>query len=93
MNDLLLNIKVQEFINNNLNSDTLEILLKKPLFSSIKNKEIVEQIDAKKRCKTKLPTWFRIPKAYYPNKLNIEQTSSEVTANYKSQLTNNRRST
>ncbi|MDU8886996.1 class I SAM-dependent methyltransferase [Yeosuana sp. MJ-SS3] len=86
MNDLLLNIKVQEFINNNLNSDTLEILLKKPLFSSIKNKEIVEQIDAKKRCKTKLPTWFRIPKAYYPNKLNIEQTSSEVTANYKSQL-------
>src|SRR5690606_37778030 len=36
----------------------------------------------------KLPTWFNTPNIYYPNKLNIEQTSSELTANYKANLIN-----
>ena len=86
MNKSILNIEIQEFINNNLNSDTLEILLKKPYFLNIENKEIVEQVESKKRCKNKLPTWFKTPKIYYPNKLNIEQTSSEITAEYKSKF-------
>ena len=40
----------------------------------------------KKKCKNKLQTWFNTEDIYYPNKLNIEQTSSEITAHYKSQL-------
>ncbi len=86
MNKHVLNTEIQDFINSNNNSDTNALLLKGTNFSNVKTSEIVEQIEAKKRCKTKLSTWFKTENIYYPNKLNIEQTSSEVSAKYKSQL-------
>ncbi|MEN3324264.1 class I SAM-dependent methyltransferase [Mariniflexile soesokkakense] len=86
MNTSLLNTEIQEFINENLNSSITSLLLKGTNFPNIETKEIIEQIEAKKRCEKKLPTWFDTKKIYYPNKLNIEQTSSEITAQYKSSL-------
>lgn len=86
MNCSILNSEIQEFINNHLNSDTVSMLLKGTSFNYVETKEIIEQIEAKKRCEKKLPTWFKAINIYYPNKLNIEQTSSEVTAKYKSAL-------
>lgn len=86
MNTDILNTDIQEFINKNLNSDIVSLLLKGIPYSSVERKVIIEQIEAKKRCKTKLPTWFTTSKIYYPNKHNIEQTSSEITAKYKSEL-------
>lgn len=86
MNTSVLNIDVQEFIRTNLNSDITSIVLKGTSFPSIDTHEIVQQIEAKKRCEKKLPTWFSAKNVYYPNKLNIEQTSSEFTAKYKSGL-------
>ncbi|WP_420600890.1 THUMP-like domain-containing protein [Flagellimonas sp.] len=64
----------------------MSVLLKKPIFEGISQKELAEQLEAKKKCKGKLPTWFNTEGIYYPNKLNIEQTSSEQTAAYKSKL-------
>jgi 16S rRNA G966 N2-methylase RsmD len=64
----------------------VSVLLKKPLFEGISQKELAEQLEAKKKCKDKLPSWFNTPNIYYPNKLNIEQTSSEETAQYKANL-------
>lgn len=86
MNKAILNTEIQSFINNNLDSNITSILLKGTSFSYIDIKEIIEQIEAKKKCKNKLATWFQTKNIYYPNKLNIEQTSSEVTAQYKSKL-------
>jgi hypothetical protein len=86
LNDAILNIEIQEFINTNLNSDITSLLLKGTTFTSVETKEIIEQIEAKKRCKKKLSTWFLSKNIFYPNKLNIEQTSSETTAKYKSEL-------
>ncbi|WP_047546495.1 THUMP-like domain-containing protein [Psychroserpens sp. Hel_I_66] len=86
MNSEILNTEIQAFIDQNLNKDMSKILLKGTSFSNVTTTEIVEQIEAKLKCKKKLPTWFSSEKIYYPNKLNIEQTSSEITANYKSQL-------
>jgi len=86
LNKSILNIEVQEFINSNLNSDTTSIILKGTSFDQVDTKEIIEQIEAKKKCEIKLPAWFNTEAIYYPNKLNIEQTSSELTANYKSEL-------
>lgn len=88
MDNRILNTDIQEFINNNLDSNVVSLLLKGIPFPLIEPKAIVEQIEAKKRCKIKLPTWFSSSEIYYPNKLNIEQTSSEVTAKYKSDLIN-----
>jgi hypothetical protein len=86
LNKSILNIEIQEFINDNLNSDISKILLKGTSFKSVTTKEIVVQIEAKKKCKKKLPTWFSTTNIYYPKKLNIEQTSSEITADYKAKL-------
>lgn len=86
MNKLILNTVNQHFINNNLDTDIVSLLLRKTDFEEVDIKELVEQIEAKRRCKSKLPTWFNTENIYFPNKLNIEQTSSEITAQYKSTL-------
>ena len=64
----------------------MSVLLKKQYFEGVDNKELAEQIAAREKCQKKLPTWFNSKEIYYPNKLNIEQTSSETTAKYKSDL-------
>ncbi len=74
------------FINKNINTDIASLLLKGIPFTAVDSKDIIEQIEAKKRCKTKLSTWYSTENIYYPNKLNIEQTSSEATAEYKANL-------
>lgn len=87
MNKSILNIEIQEFINKHIDSNPSELLLKGLPFENVDPKLIIEQIEAKKRCQKKLSTWFHSENIYYPNKLNIEQTSSEVTAKYKASLT------
>ncbi|MDG5491535.1 rRNA adenine N-6-methyltransferase family protein [Psychroserpens sp. SPM9] len=86
MNTKLLNSDIQAFIGLNLKSDISKILLKGTTFEDVSTSDIVAQIEAKAKCKTKLPTWFLTEGIYYPNKLNIEQTSSEIAALYKSEL-------
>ncbi|RSK38570.1 class I SAM-dependent methyltransferase [Mangrovimonas spongiae] len=86
MNKAILNTSVQEFINTHLNTNITDLVLKGSPFNNLDTKELIEQIEAKKRCKNKLPTWFHTENIIYPNKLNIEQTSSEVTAKYKAEL-------
>jgi len=85
-NPSILEEKVQEFISENIDSDVSKLILKGVPFSHIEAKAIIEQIEAKKRSKRKLPTWFSAKNIYFPNKLNIEQTSSEITAKFKSEL-------
>ncbi|MDB2462715.1 class I SAM-dependent methyltransferase [Algibacter sp.] len=86
MNKDILNTDIQHFIKTNSNTEISDLLLKGTAFSGIETKKIIEQIEAKNRCKSKLSTWYSAEKIYYPNKLNIEQTSSETTAKYKSKL-------
>ncbi len=86
MNKILLNTGIQIYIKNNLNTDIMSVLLKKSDFEGVSPKELAQQIESKQKCKNKLPTWYSTPQIYYPKKLNIEQTSSEITAQYKSRL-------
>ncbi|WP_339625513.1 class I SAM-dependent methyltransferase [uncultured Winogradskyella sp.] len=86
MNSLLLNTEIQAYIDTNLNADISDLLLKGINFSTVNTKDIIEQIEAKNRSQKKLPTWFNTKSIYYPNKLNIEQTSSEISAKYKANL-------
>ena len=64
----------------------MSVLLKKNNFDAISSKELAQQIESKKKCVVKLPTWFSATEIYYPPKLNIEQSSSEKTALYKAGL-------
>jgi len=82
----LLNKINQNFIQEHINEDPSKLILKGSSFSNISIQELVEQIVSKKKCEKKLPTWFHGENIYYPNKINIEQTSSEITAKYKATL-------
>ncbi len=84
MNLHILEKEAQDFINKNLNSDITKLILKGSPFKNISINELVTQIETKKKALTKIPTWTNTPNIYYPNKLNLEQTSSEATARYKS---------
>ncbi len=86
MNKSILKTGVQNFIKKYWNTDTLSVLLQKPQFEGLTQKELVEQLEAQKKCATKLPLWFSTDGIYYPNKLHIEQTSSQQTAAYKASL-------
>ena len=86
MNKNIFDKNVQDYISKNLSANVFEIILKKQIFPKVSNKEIAEQISAKAKSKKKLPTYFNKPNIYFPNKVNIEQTSSEKTAEFKSKI-------
>ncbi|MDN3585441.1 hypothetical protein QWY86_02095 [Pedobacter aquatilis] len=86
MNEEIFENEVQDYINLNLSRDVSKIALSKSPFKNISSAELANQISAKKKSEKKLPTWFSTPKIYYPPSLSIEQTSSEITAKYKSKL-------
>ena len=86
MNTAILQPKVQHFIVDHLKSDITKLILKGSPFDGISIQELANQIIAKQKSEQKLKTWFSTENIYYPPKISIEQTSSEITANYKSTL-------
>ena len=86
MDKKLLSAEIQEYITSNINADVSKLALQKNKFAITDWTTILGQITAKQKAKTKLPTWFYTHNIYYPSKISIEQTSSEKTAEYKSQL-------
>ena len=82
----LLQPEIQDFINKNLNEDSTKLALKKNPFPEVNYSVLINQIITKKKAKEKLPTWFLLENIIYPEKISIEQTSSETTAKYKASL-------
>lgn len=92
-NTYLCNMKIasdkeKEFIFNNLNSDINKLLLQ-PSKEDIDIKFCVKQIQGYNKAKEKFPSLIENTLLLFPNKLNLEQSSSEETAKYKSSLFNN----
>jgi hypothetical protein len=87
-NPELLKPKVQDFIKKNLKTDLTKLILKGSPLPNISIQEIAIQIDGKNRIEKKLPTWFKTEGVLFPPKINLEQSSSEITANYKAQIIN-----
>ena len=86
MNTEILNPEVQQFITDNLHEDVSKLLFKGSPFETVSIQELVIQIVSKKKCEKKLQNWYQTENIYYPPKVHIEQTSSEITAAYKSSL-------
>ena len=86
MNYHILEDPAQQYINAHLNDDVHKIAMSKLSIEGVDSRELANQIAAKKKATKKLPTWFSIPLIYYPTSLSIEQTSSEITAQYKATL-------
>lgn len=86
MNKAILHPEIQQFITDNLKSNITKLILKGSPFDGISVQELANQIVAKQKSENKLSSWFLEDNIYYPPKISIEQTSSEITAKYKSNL-------
>lgn len=86
MNFSILDTEIQSFIDSNIGTDISKLALQKNPFPYFNWTEILNQISAKAKAKDKLPTWFSTSGIIYPSKISVEQTSSEKTALYKSNL-------
>ncbi len=80
----ILDKEVQAFINANLTADLHFLLLKKSPFATVSMPEIVQQIKGKKVAQKKFPFLLKDGIIFPPN-LNVEQSSSQATAEFKAQ--------
>ncbi|KFC22747.1 class I SAM-dependent methyltransferase [Epilithonimonas lactis] len=78
----LLATEVQTFINQNIDSDINRLLLKRSSFPNVTIQEIVQQIKGRKVAQRKFPFLLNENIIFPPN-LNLEQASSQSTAEYK----------
>ena len=86
----ILNKEVQNYINANLETDLQSLLLKKSPFSEVSMQEMVQQIKGKKVAHRKFPFLLKENIVFPPN-LNLEQASSQSTAEYKAENLNGKK--
>jgi len=79
-------MKHRQFINDHLYSDPLKLALKKSPFPDISMRELLVQIEGKRKAKEKIPSFFQTDDIIYPPSVSMEQCSSEQTALYKASL-------
>ncbi len=76
--------EAEEFYSKHQHDNLEQLLLK---FSSDVDKRALSlQLEARKRAETKLITWHGKKGIVFPPKQNLEQASSEITANYKANI-------
>ncbi|WP_205619196.1 class I SAM-dependent methyltransferase [Christiangramia echinicola] len=90
LNKAFLSAEVSKFIKENLKKDLPSLILKGSPFENVSIQEIATQIKGLKVAEKKFPELYKNPDIIYPPQLNLEQTSSEITAKYKSSLINGR---
>lgn len=86
MNQAILTPEVQVFLHEHLSSVPASLALKKSPFAQVTSAELANQLEGLQRSRKKLPLWFDTPMIYFPSLLAMEQTSSALTAEYKSSL-------
>ena len=74
INKKLVDTEVQNFIEDYQNKKIDRLIFMKSPINGLKMSEIVEQIESKKKIKSKLPTWYNRKNIIYPNKIFLEQS-------------------
>jgi len=90
--DLLLEIakpEIQEYIFHHENDDEKRLVLSNKEILGCPASLIASQIQGRRKAKHKLPLWYNTKGIIYPPSLNLEQSSSEATARFKSSLVAN----
>lgn len=86
MNRNILTPEVQQFLKEHEQTTPTAIALRKSPFPTVSPAELAQQLDSRQRCRRKLPLWHNTGGIYYPEKLSIEQASSQLTARHKANL-------
>ncbi len=74
---------IRDFVTGHLNDDTAKLLLAAHRYPEIDVPFVVEQIEARKRLRNKLPEWYAQPDLIMSGRIPAEQCSSEQTARFK----------
>ncbi|MES2484682.1 MAG: class I SAM-dependent methyltransferase [Bacteroidota bacterium] len=82
----LLQPEIQEFIRKHTHADVTKLALQKNPFPHVAWADVLNQVAARQKAESKLPTWFKGDNIIFPSKISVEQTSSETAAQYKSAL-------
>ncbi len=82
----LSNPTIQKFIQDHLYDDPASLMLQASRYPELPMAVVVEQIQSRRKAKTKLPEWFAAEGLIYPPRVSMEQCSSEATALYKAGL-------
>lgn len=85
MDTAVLAENIQQYLRKHLSTTVAEFALQKHPFP-IANTLLCEQLKGLQIAQKKHPNWFDTPGIYYPKKINLEQSSSEQTAQYKAFL-------
>jgi precorrin-6B methylase 2 len=78
--------EIQRYIYESRKSDFRKISLQKSPFPNVSSAELAQQIKARQIAESKFPSFYKTENLIYPPGLNLEQSSSELTAQYKSNL-------
>lgn len=79
----LLKSEIQHFIHEHQHDDTSKLLLKHKIIAGVPTPIVVNQIIGRTKAKEKLPTYYNTKNIVFPPAVNIEQCSSETTAQFK----------
>lgn len=86
INNTILTPEFQEFLLSIEKEDIRSIGLKKSPFELVSAAEIAQQLKGLQVAKHKFPMLYQTKGIYFPLSVNLEQASSEATANYKANL-------
>ena len=75
--------QICDFIAAHLNDDTAKLLFAAHRYPEFDMPFVVEQIEARKRLRNKLPEWYANPDLIMSGRIPAEQCSSELTARFK----------
>ena len=78
--------EVQKFIKDHQRDDPFLLSLHTKMHLGFPLAEAIEQIQSRQKAHHKLPTWNEHDKIIFPNPISVEQSSSEITAWYKTSL-------
>ena len=84
----MLNKATKDFIKKHLFEDVrkLALQIKQPEASGIDISLALNQIEARRKSESKIPSWYKNEDILYPSLISVEQCSSENTAQYKASL-------
>jgi hypothetical protein len=74
---------VQQFIREHEQDDVRELVLKTREVEGVPSSIIANQIACRRKAREKLPLWYNTEGIVYPPTINLEQASSEITAQFK----------
>jgi len=77
---------VQQFIQDHKLEDVHDLLLRHKEVHGVPIRYIVDQISGLRKAKEKLPLWYHTKGIVFPPSINLEQSSSEATAEIKNEI-------